>query len=89
MALLPTLGDQILEDMDVEAITKELQNRSKARNARHPSQASSSLASSIDVVQEHDVRSENGSVAHSVASTSFSLADPDSGPTTGKSNAIQ
>ncbi|KXN82906.1 Peroxisomal biogenesis factor 3 [Leucoagaricus sp. SymC.cos] len=73
LALLPTLGDQILENMDVEAITKELQARSKARNARQPTQTSSSLSSSIDVVQEHDVRSENESV--SVASTSFSLAD--------------
>lgn len=78
MALLPTLGDQILEYMDVEAITKELQSRSKIRNARQQSQAPSSLASSIDVVQEHDVRSDSGSIAPSVASTGFSFGDPDS-----------
>ncbi|KAF7778430.1 hypothetical protein Agabi119p4_2775 [Agaricus bisporus var. burnettii] len=78
MALLPTLGDQILEYMDVEAITKELQSRSKIRNARQQSQALSSLASSIDVVQEHDVRSDSGSIAPSVASTGFSFGDPDS-----------
>jgi peroxin-3 len=77
MALLPSLGDQILEYMDVEAITRELQNRSKARNTRRQSQVSSSLASSIDVVQEHDLRSDSGSIAPSVASTGFSL-DTDS-----------
>jgi peroxin-3 len=82
LALLPTLGDQILEYMDVEAITKELQNRSKARNARHHSQVSSSITSSIDVVQEHDVRSDCGSIAPSVASTGLSFGDPDSAAAT-------
>lgn len=83
MALLSTLGDQILENMDVEAITEELQARNKAKNARHQSQtghsahASSSLASSFDVVQEHEVRSQDESV--SVASTSFSLGGVNSG----------
>lgn len=89
LALLPTLGDKILENMDVEAITRELQTRSKARNARLSSQASSSLASSIDVVQEHEVLSENGSVAPSVASTNFSLAELDSGAPTRESNGVQ
>jgi peroxin-3 len=90
LALLPTLGDQILETMDVEALTRELQARSKARNARqqqqqqHSAQPSSSLSSSVDIVQEHDIRSENGSV--SVASTGFSLAEPDS---VGGSGAVQ
>ncbi|KAF9447254.1 hypothetical protein P691DRAFT_707094 [Macrolepiota fuliginosa MF-IS2] len=83
MALLPTLGDQILENMDVEVITQELQSRSKARNARLQPEMSSSLASSIDVVQRHEVRSENGSAA----STNFSLAEPDSSAQTGESNA--
>ncbi|KAF5350494.1 hypothetical protein D9756_008479 [Leucocoprinus leucothites] len=89
MALLPTLGDQILETMDVESITKELQTRSKARNARQQqsTQTSSSLASSIDIVQEHEVRSENGSV--SVASTGFSLAEADLNAPAGESSAAR
>lgn len=83
MALLSTLGDQILENMDVEAITEELQARNKAKNARRQNQAgysahaSSSLASSFDIVQEHEVRSQDESV--SVASTSFSLGGVNSG----------
>jgi peroxin-3 len=62
--------------MCVEAITRELQARSKARNGRQLPQTSSSLASSIDVVQEHEVRSDNGSV--SVTSTGFSFAEAES-----------
>jgi len=83
MALLSTLGDQIHESMDVEVITGELQARNKAKNARRqnqpgqPSHVSSSLASSFDVVQEHEVCSRDESV--SVASTSFSLGGVNSG----------
>ena len=74
MALLSTLGDQILENMDVEAITEELHARNKTKNARrqnqagHSAHASSSFASSFDIVHEHEVRSQDESV--SVASTS-------------------
>lgn len=83
LALLPTLGDQILGNMDVEAITRELQTRSRVRNTRQPSATatSSGIGSSIHIVQEHEVRSENGSV-----STTFSLADPDSSTHAGGSN---
>ena len=67
MALLPTLGTHILEGMDVEGVTQELQSYSKVPKARielqHPTAPSeSSLTSSVDNVplQEPDVRSENG-----------------------------
>ncbi|PIL28704.1 transporter [Ganoderma sinense ZZ0214-1] len=70
MALLPTLGTHILEGMDVEGVTQELQSYSKAPKTRmelqHPTAPSeSSLTSSVDNVrnQEPDVRSENGSVS--------------------------
>ena len=70
MALLPTLGTHILEEMDVEGVTQELQSFSKAPRGRvelqHPTAPSeSSLTSSIDNVRstEPDVRSENGSVS--------------------------
>ena len=33
LALLPTLAEQIMQGMDVESLTQELQARSKARNA--------------------------------------------------------
>ncbi|KIM36269.1 hypothetical protein M413DRAFT_449317 [Hebeloma cylindrosporum] len=55
LALLPTLSSQVLKEMDIDVLTRELQVRSRARNARaHLSAAASrppsSLASSIDVV---------------------------------------
>ena len=58
--------------MDVEGLTQELQNRSKARQAavRQRQNASpASVASSVDVVREQDTRSEVGSVVVSVASS--------------------
>lgn len=61
LAMLPTLAEQVLEEMDVEYLTKELQNRSKARNSRQLQQRPpSSLASSIEMVHEHETRSEGG-----------------------------
>lgn len=72
-ALIPTLSEQVLDQMDIEALTQELQNRSKARNAaRIQLQAeSSSLASSVvDLVHEQDTRSDVESAA-SHTSTSF------------------
>ena len=73
MALVPTLGDQILQEMDVESITHELRSYSQAHRSRMPSQtlparhaqspppppSESSLASSVDLVQDHDARSPN------------------------------
>ena len=72
MALLPTLGPHILQGMDVEGVTQELQSfSSKAPKARvelqHPTAPSeSSATSSVDVgvrIQEADGRSDNGSVS--------------------------
>jgi hypothetical protein len=72
-ALIPTLSEQVLDQMDIETLTQELQNRSKARNAaKLQLQAeSSSLASSVvDLVHEQDARSDVESAA-SHTSTSF------------------
>jgi peroxin-3 len=60
---IATLADQILEQMDVDGLTRELQLRSRNRKttcqpASHPERPPSSLASSVDVVQDHDTRSE-------------------------------
>jgi peroxin-3 len=70
---MPTLSEQILDQMNIEVLTQELQNRSKARNAaRRQSQAEpSSLASSVvDLVHEQDRRSDvESAVSHT--STSF------------------
>lgn len=70
MALLPTLGTHILEGMDVEGVTEELQSQSKASKARieyqvPPPPSEYSVASSVEIVQsrEQDGRSENGSVS--------------------------
>lgn len=71
MALLPTLGTHIIEGMDVEGITQELQSHSRASKARiefqppPPPSVEDSIASSLEIVQsrEHDIRSDNGSVS--------------------------
>ncbi|KAF6757934.1 Peroxin-3-domain-containing protein [Ephemerocybe angulata] len=66
LALLPTLSSQILAEMNVETLTKELQSRSSKKPAvQPPPPQTPSLASSIEVVQEHD--------AHSVSSLSASI----------------
>lgn len=69
MALLPTLGRHILEGMDVEGVTRELQSYSKSAKASlSESQtlvaaSESSLASSVELVSHspHPDRSENSS----------------------------
>lgn len=79
-ALIPTLSEQVLDQMNIEALTQELQNRSKARNAaRRQLQAEpSSLASSVvDLVHEQDTRSDVESAA-SHTSTSFDEVNPSS-----------
>ncbi|KAI0657624.1 Peroxin-3 [Cubamyces menziesii] len=67
MALLPTLGAHILQDMDVEGVTQELQSYSKASKERLETQAPSapSETSSVDHsrAQDTDIRSDNGSVS--------------------------
>ena len=79
MALIPTLGKQILEEMDVEAVTQELQAKSRA--FRTPSElpppiAPPSESSSIDLLHEHEARSDVGSIS---ASTSSVYGQDDSG----------
>lgn len=59
MALLPTLGNQILSEMNVEEVTKELQTKSKAARRKLGSVSlDSSIASSADLSQ--DSRSDAG-----------------------------
>ena len=63
-ALIPALAEQIVEGMDIEALTRELQTRSRARQIERPP---SSVASSRDVVlhvdrELHETRSDAGSV---------------------------
>ena len=77
LALIPTLSEQILDQMNIEVLTQELQNRSKARNLvrKQPPAESSSLASSI--VDLQDTRSDvESSVSHT--STSFDEVNPSS-----------
>lgn len=65
MTLVPTLGKHILQDMDVEALTHELQAKSKASKGKpdRGSMSSSVLSSSAEIVQEHDARSDLGSAS--------------------------
>jgi peroxin-3 len=83
MALIPTLGKQILEEMDVEVVTHELQTKSRA--FRTPSElppppppplAPPSESSSIDLLHEHEAPSDVESVS---ASTSSVYGQDDSG----------
>ncbi|KAG6849146.1 hypothetical protein H0H93_010935 [Arthromyces matolae] len=76
LALIQTLSEQVFREMDVEGLTAELQNRSKARHAnRHRlERPPSSLASSIDVIHDQETRSDTASVIGSVASTSYGVA---------------
>lgn len=65
MALIPTLATQILEEMDVEALTKELQSLSSASSARSPPRPPppvQSLQSASDISSVSDAQSEAGSV---------------------------
>jgi peroxin-3 len=64
MALIPTLAEQILEDMDVESLTNELQSLSRPSrpqsHVQHPGSQSESGASSAS-----DAHSDAGSVSMS------------------------
>jgi peroxin-3 len=70
LALIPTLSEQILNQMNIEALTQELQSRSKSQKLARklPQVEPSSLASSI--VDLQDTRSDVESAA-SHTSTSF------------------
>ena len=67
MALIPTLASQVLEDMDVETLTNELQSMSRASRSRtlrpsHNQQRSQSVSEMSSV---SDVHSDAGSVSFS------------------------
>ncbi|KIK92921.1 hypothetical protein PAXRUDRAFT_26536 [Paxillus rubicundulus Ve08.2h10] len=87
MALIPTLASQILEDMDVEALTNELQSISRASRSRsrlpsHTQDRSQSVASSVT-----DTHSDAGSV--SLSSYSGSAHDADRGYTSGLGSWVE
>lgn len=83
MALLPTLGKHVLEGMDVEGVTAELQSMSKpSRSPKPASPPETSLASSVELTSPvvADELSENGSVSiiSSVHENGTSMHTPDS-----------
>lgn len=74
---MPSLSKSILDGMDVERVTQELQKRSKtARGRPAPAPTSdsehthsdASLTSSVELVQDSDARSDIGSIPASDAS---------------------
>ena len=82
MALIPTLASQILEDMDVEALTNELQTLSSASGARSPPLRpphSPYLQSVSDTSSVSDAQSEAGSASLSSYSGSGQEGDRLSG----------
>ncbi|KAJ7121290.1 Peroxin-3 [Mycena crocata] len=59
LMLIPALSEQVLREMDLDAITQELQTHSKARIAS--ASLSASVASSVELVsRDQDARSESG-----------------------------
>ncbi|KAG5734017.1 Peroxisomal biogenesis factor 3 [Termitomyces sp. T112] len=89
--LIETLSKQVFHDMDVEGLTSELQNRSKARQAskQRLERPPSSLASSIDMMQDSDTRSEAESAVASVTSTSYGVASMSNISTSGLQNWVE
>jgi peroxin-3 len=78
---MTTLADQILEQMDVDGLTRELQLRSRNRKTTRqavsrPERPPSSLASSIDVVQDHDTRSEAPSLVSPQHTVDLTQSEP-------------
>ncbi|KAL4067482.1 Peroxin-3-domain-containing protein [Scleroderma yunnanense] len=66
MALIPTLATQILEEMDVESLTNELQSLSGASGPRSPSRPpppSQYLQSASETSSVSDAQSEAGSIS--------------------------
>lgn len=66
MALLPSLGQHILEGMDVEGVTQELQSYSKSSQRTYDQPPSeSSMTSSLELRSDngHDARSEISSMS--------------------------
>lgn len=85
MALLPTLGEQILEELDVEGVTHELQSKSRVSRVSSiepppPPHSESSTTSSIELLQDQDTRSD----VESVSMSSFSGQDEATGATSSR-----
>ncbi|KAI6122120.1 Peroxin-3 [Pisolithus thermaeus] len=72
MALIPTLAAQILEEMDVESLTNELQSLSASSVARSPSQLLPSQAHDVQSVAETSSISDAQSEAGSMSLSSYS-----------------
>lgn len=91
LTLIQTLSEQVFREMDVEGLTSELQNRSKARqaNKHRLERPPSSLASSIDMVHDGDTRSEAGSAVASVTSASYGVASTSNISTSGLQNWVE
>ncbi|KAL0947693.1 hypothetical protein HGRIS_013778 [Hohenbuehelia grisea] len=89
MALIPTLAEQIIQEMDVESLTSELQALSRASKAAqipttpdptlippHPNSAASLTSSTNPDHDNHDARSDTESLTHSVATSAPSEDAP-------------
>lgn len=81
MALLPTIGEHIVEGMDVEGLTNDLQEKSRAARLSRTSRPSSPDGSPVR--QDHDSRSDMGSsVISSIPEDSSVLASTSLGEST-------
>ncbi|KAI0342474.1 hypothetical protein BDW22DRAFT_1407561 [Trametopsis cervina] len=80
MALLPTLGARIIEGMDVEGVTEQLQSQTKALKAKEelefpPPPSESSASSSGDAAaQSDDIKSDSGSMSIVVDNTDMNAS---------------
>ena len=77
LALIPTLSGQILDQMNIETLTQELQNISQARNAARKQLQLDPLSLASSIVDLQDTRSDVESAA-SHTSTSFVKVHPSS-----------
>src|ERR1700679_4177464 len=60
LALIPTLSGQILDQMNIEALTQELQNISKARNAARKQLQLDPSSPASSIVDLQETRSDVG-----------------------------
>ncbi|KAI0089446.1 Peroxin-3 [Irpex rosettiformis] len=82
MALLPTIGARIIEGMNVEEITEQLQSQSRAAKAKEelqpppapPSNENASSSAGVEV-QVEDGKSDSGSVSVVSAASQASTSD--------------
>lgn len=71
LALIPDLSKEVLDEMDIDSLTRELQELASQRKPPPPSPSPllSEMSSSLELLQES---SDSGSVAASDSSTSYS-----------------